>query len=90
MLESIKYGDIIEDRFIDSYNNLTLKSLFMLKLLINHCSNSTKYLLKIDDDMYVNLDLIVQNLKERNTTTDLLMGKLICGARPIKDSTSKW
>lgn len=90
MLESEKYGDIIEDRFIDSYNNLTLKSLVMLKLLTSHCSNSTKYLLKIDDDMYVNMNLIVQMLLHRNTTNNLLMGKLICGARPIKDSTSKW
>ncbi|KAJ3647346.1 hypothetical protein Zmor_019230 [Zophobas morio] len=88
--ESNKYGDIIEERFVDSYNNLTLKSIVMLKLVSNYCANSTKYLLKIDDDMFVNMHLIVKMLMGRNSTTDLLIGKLICGARPIKDTSSKW
>ena len=90
MAESNKYGDIIEERFVDSYNNLTLKSIVMLKLVSNYCANSTKYLLKIDDDMFVNMHLIVKMLMGRNSTTDLLIGKLICGARPIKDTSSKW
>jgi beta-1,3-galactosyltransferase 1 len=90
MLESDRFGDIIEERFIDSYNNLTLKSVVMLKLVSSYCANSTKYLLKIDDDMFVNMHLIVKMLMDRNTTTGLLMGKLICGARPIKDTNSKW
>ncbi|XP_064212018.1 uncharacterized protein LOC661554 [Tribolium castaneum] len=90
MLESDRFGDIIQERFIDSYNNLTLKSVFMLKLVSSYCANSTKYLLKIDDDMFVNMIPVVRMLRDRNSTTDLLMGKLICRARPIKDTTSKW
>lgn len=90
MLESDRFGDIIQERFIDSYNNLTLKSVVLLKLVSSYCANSTKYVFKIDDDMFVNMVPIVKMLGDRNSTTDLLMGKLICGAKPIKDTTSKW
>ncbi|KAJ8971937.1 hypothetical protein NQ314_000470 [Rhamnusium bicolor] len=89
LLESDEYGDIIQERFIDSYNNLTLKSIVMLKIATTYCAN-TKYLLKIDDDMFVNVPRLIEMLLERNNSKNLILGKLICGARPIKDSRSKW
>lgn len=90
LLESKQYDDIIQERFIDSYNNLTLKSIAMLKIATNYCLNTTKYLLKIDDDIFLNMPLFIEMLLERNNSSNLLLGKLICGARPIKDSSSKW
>ncbi|KAJ8962723.1 hypothetical protein NQ318_001121 [Aromia moschata] len=90
LLESDQYGDIIQEHFIDSYNNLTLKSIVMLKIATTYCANTTRYLLKIDDDMFVNLPRLVEMLVNRNDSTNVLLGKLICGARPIKDSSSKW
>lgn len=41
--ESEKYGDVIQEGFIDSYNNLTLKSIMMLKWITNNCNSSGKY-----------------------------------------------
>lgn len=41
--EVAKYGDIIQENFIDSYNNLTLKSIMMLKWVTHHCNDSRKY-----------------------------------------------
>ena len=38
-----KYGDIIQEGFLDSYNNLTLKSIMMLKWVTNNCNESGKY-----------------------------------------------
>lgn len=35
--ESEVYGDIIQESFIDSYNNLTLKTIMMLKWVNNNC-----------------------------------------------------
>uniref|UniRef100_A0A182NR88 RING-type E3 ubiquitin transferase n=1 Tax=Anopheles dirus TaxID=7168 RepID=A0A182NR88_9DIPT len=35
--ESEVYGDIIQESFIDSYNNLTLKTIMMLKWVTNNC-----------------------------------------------------
>lgn len=62
----------------------------MIKIASNYCINSTKYLFKIDDDMFVNVPNLVNLLAERNKTKDFMIGKLICGARPIKNPTSKW
>lgn len=42
-LESEQYQDIIQENFIDSYNNLTLKSVMMLKWVSSHCSHSGNY-----------------------------------------------
>lgn len=41
--ESLINGDLIQENFIDSYNNLTLKSIFMLKWLTNNCLNKGKF-----------------------------------------------
>nr|CAH7729073.1 unnamed protein product [Callosobruchus chinensis] len=89
-LESDQFGDIIQERFVDSYNNLTLKSIQMVKIATNHCLNTTRYLLKIDDDMFVNVPRLVSLILAVNKTRNLLMGKLICGAKPIKNPSSKW
>ncbi|CAH2014344.1 unnamed protein product, partial [Acanthoscelides obtectus] len=75
-LESDQYGDIIQERFVDSYNNLTLKSIQMVKLAANNCLNTTKYLLKIDDDMFVNVPRLVSLILAVNETRNVLMGTL--------------
>ncbi|EDW77212.1 uncharacterized protein Dwil_GK22248 [Drosophila willistoni] len=53
--ESEQYNDIIQENFIDSYNNLTLKSIMALKHISQSCGNSTAYFLKCDDDTFVNV-----------------------------------
>lgn len=90
LLESKLYDDIIQERFVDSYNNLTLKSIAMLKIATSYCINTTKYLLKIDDDIFLNLPLLVKMLIHKNSNENVLLGKMICRARPIKDTSSKW
>ncbi|XP_072937738.1 uncharacterized protein [Epargyreus clarus] len=96
-----KYGDVIQEGFVDSYNNLTLKSIMMLKWVTNNCNESVRYILKTDDDMYVNVPNLVSNLRNRSRVHDagprgplrpehLLIGDLICGARPVQDATNKW
>ncbi|RVE49721.1 hypothetical protein evm_005591 [Chilo suppressalis] len=97
-----KYGDVIQEGFIDSYNNLTLKSIMMLKWITNRCNESVRYILKTDDDMYINVPNLVLNLKNRSKEFNdkvqngykgkeyLLIGDLICGARPVLDASNKW
>ncbi|XP_021710734.1 uncharacterized protein LOC5568339 isoform X1 [Aedes aegypti] len=53
--ESEIYGDIIQESFIDSYNNLTLKTIMMLKWVTNNCDGRVKYIMKCDDDTFVNV-----------------------------------
>ena len=70
--ENIRYGDILQEPFIDSYNNLTLKTLYILKYF-NHALDKdpeNKFLLKCDDDSYVHLESLwvgigqIQNVKK--------------------------
>lgn len=86
--ESLHYSDIIQEGFVDSYNNLTLKSVMMLKWVVSNC-HSVRYIMKTDDDMFVNINNLVRLLKVRNMS-NLLVGALICGARPIADTQNKW
>ena len=62
--ESELHHDVIQNDFLDTYRNLTLKSVAILKWIQSFCQNA-KFLLKTDDDMYINIPLLVQDL--RNT-----------------------
>ncbi|KAF2903908.1 hypothetical protein ILUMI_02269 [Ignelater luminosus] len=88
--ESEEYKDIIQENFIDTYNNLTLKSLMLLKLVKNECRNTVSFVMKTDDDMYVNLEMLVKTLLAKNATHRILLGSLICRAKPIRDIYDKW
>ena len=80
--EADQYGDIVQEAFIDTYANLTVKSLMLLKWFTQHCDN-TQYVMKADDDMYINLVKLYE-LVRANKKPQLLMGSLICNAIPIK------
>ena len=85
--ESDMYHDILQENFIDSYANLTVKSLMLLKWFSKSCKN-VSYVLKTDDDVYINLKNL-HALVTKNKNTNLLMGSLFCGAKPIRDPYNK-
>ena len=86
--EHEEYGDIIQESFIDTYSNLTVKSLMLLKWFTQSC-NRTQYVMKTDDDMYINLVKLYEFV-QMNQKPNLLLGSLICNAVPIKDPDNKW
>ena len=86
--ESEQYGDIIQESFIDSYANLTVKSLMLLKWFRHNC-NDTQYVLKSDDDMYINLPKLYE-IVQANKKPNLLLGSLFCNGLPIRDPNHKW
>ena len=53
------FGDLLQSPFVDSYNNLTLKSLFILKYFTQ---STYRTLLKTDDDSYINLSEFICQL----------------------------
>lgn len=87
--ESGTFEDIIQEGFVDSYNNLTIKSVYMLKWVHQYCS-SAQFLMKSDDDIYLNLPALVEALNLVAKRPKVLMGSLICKAKPIQDSNNKW
>lgn len=68
-VESEKYEDIIQANFIDSYANLTLKTLAIFKWASKYCYKA-KFLLKSDDDIVINMHHLTAyfyNLTNNNT-----------------------
>ena len=52
--ENMEHGDIIQINFMDHYHNLTLKAVGLLNWISIHCPRIS-YLIKCDDDVYVNV-----------------------------------
>ena len=64
--ENAQYHDIVRANFVDSYDNLTLKRLAMLNWVSTFCPRA-KYLLKSDDDVYVNTEVLLQTLRNQSS-----------------------
>lgn len=60
--EQRKYNDIIQIDFTDSYYNLTLKILYGFKWVNIFCKG-VKYVVKADEDVFVNIRLLQAELK---------------------------
>ena len=86
--ESKQYGDIIQGNFIDSYHNLSLKSMLMLRWASTYCA-SAKFILKVDDDTFVDMRSLVTNL-QFTVNHHFVMGRMISGAQPFHDKNSKY
>ena len=52
--ESIEFGDIVQGNFVDSYKNLTYKTV-MGHLWVSKFCTQAKFVIKADDDIYVDL-----------------------------------
>ncbi|XP_041371100.1 lactosylceramide 1,3-N-acetyl-beta-D-glucosaminyltransferase-like isoform X2 [Gigantopelta aegis] len=74
--ENERHHDVVRANFVDSYENLTLKSLAMLNWVLTYCP-STKYLLKSDDDVYVNIPVLLTKLgKFESSEQKFLIGRI--------------
>lgn len=86
--ESGKYKDIIMGNFLDTYRNLTLKTLMGLKWASAFCPLS-KYVMKADDDAVINLKNVV-NLLSTAPPREYIVGHLFSKNRPVRDPRNKW
>ncbi|XP_067648675.1 beta-1,3-galactosyltransferase 1-like [Haliotis asinina] len=86
--ESRKYNDIVQETFVDSYQNLSIKSVAALRWVSSFC-HEAKYFLKSDDDMFIHIPNLINLLvKEKYERT--VLGSVVSGAVPIQDPKSKW
>ncbi|GAB1608685.1 beta-1,3-galactosyltransferase 2 [Argonauta hians] len=74
--ESKKYGDIIQENFIDSYYNLSIKILMALKWSSNYCPG-VNYILKADEDTFVNIPMLVDILRLPETPRHSIIGRIM-------------
>ena len=88
--EAQKNGDIVQETFIDSYRNLSLKSVALVRWISLYCPDST-FVLKADDDMYINVPRLLSRLRAQFDKGPLfIMGFLLKEIRPIRTEKHKW
>lgn len=87
--ESAVYSDIIFANFHENYDNLTLKTMAMLQWVTEYCPKA-KYLLKVDDDMFINMPRLLEFVNEHIEDTNTIFGKLAHGWPPVRNNNSKY
>lgn len=86
--ESELFNDIIQTNVEELYANLTKKSLAMLQWVRDYCSDA-RFVLKTDDDMYINLPNLINELLKRRESR-FFFCYVFQGAPPVRDKNSKW
>ncbi|NXU21371.1 B3GL1 acetylgalactosaminyltransferase, partial [Pardalotus punctatus] len=71
--ESILYGDIIRQDFVDTYDNLTLKTIMAFQWLSEFCSNA-RFFMKTDVDSFINTPNLVKFLLQLNSSENFYTG----------------
>ena len=69
--EQHKNNDIVQQNFVDSYKNLTLKTLMGLEWVVDFCSNA-KFIFKVDEDVFVNIPKFLEFSKTTNASNFVL------------------
>ncbi|XP_036451912.1 beta-1,3-galactosyltransferase 2-like [Colossoma macropomum] len=89
--ESQQYHDIIQQNYIDSYYNLSIKTLMGMRWITTYCSGAS-YVMKTDSDMFVNTEYLIQKLLNPSLPQKrkYFTGYLLRGERPHRNKDSKW
>ncbi|KAM6160260.1 lactosylceramide 1,3-N-acetyl-beta-D-glucosaminyltransferase [Erethizon dorsatum] len=89
--EDQMYGDIIQQDFVDSFYNLTLKLLLQFSWANTFCPHA-KFLMTADDDIFIHMPNLVEYLQslEQIGVQDFWIGRVHRGAPPIRDKSSKY
>lgn len=85
------YHDILMGSYIDSYRNLTIKTMHGLEWVLQKCPS--EFVLKTDDDVYVNTKLLhtlISNSTFKNNTYIGLVTQTEERLKVIRDPNSKW
>jgi len=87
--ESLQFGDILQGGFTDSYRNLTYKHLLWYRWVSDSCTG-TDYVLKTDDDQFVDTFHLPRYLSHLPGTGDRWFLCQVLDRQPERDKTSKW
>jgi len=86
--ESVKFQDILRGNFVDTYDNLTLKSLMIVKWVAENCPT-------IRAAFFTDLDTLVLpdrlfRFARKNLTENTLAGACLANQVPFRDPKNKW
>ncbi|XP_027138440.1 beta-1,3-galactosyltransferase 2 [Larimichthys crocea] len=89
-LENLQHHDLIQSNFMDTYLNLTIKTMVIMDWLATHCPTAA-YAMKVDSDMFLNIDNLVIMLKKPGIPKlNYLTGMLMWDRPVLRSKSSKW
>lgn len=89
--ESRQYHDIIQQEYLDTYYNLTIKTLMGMNWVATYCPR-IPYVMKTDSDMFVNTEYLIHKLLKPDLPPrhNYFTGYLMRGYAPNRNKDSKW
>ncbi len=81
--ENDQHRDICKEDFLDTYVNLTLKTLMGLRWAYAFCPTA-KFILKIDSDVIPNLHVLIKDLQNRTLSGNIVEGHRYLDAEPVR------
>lgn len=89
--ESQRYHDIIQQEYMDTYKNLTIKTLMGMYWVATYCPGAS-YIMKTDSDVFVNTEYLIHKLLKPKglPRQKYFTGHLMRGHAPIRNKRSKW
>ncbi|XP_059399318.1 beta-1,3-galactosyltransferase 2-like [Carassius carassius] len=88
--ESRQHRDLVQSNFVDSYFNLTIKTMVIMDWLATCCPRAA-YAMKVDSDMYINMKNLMSLLLAPNTPRqNYITGYLMWNQNVIRNKKSKY
>lgn len=88
--ENLQHHDVIQSDFMDTYLNLTIKTMVIMDWLATRCPMAA-YAMKVDSDMFLNIDnLVIMLQKSEIPKEKYLTGMLMVDRPVVRSKDSKW
>ena len=87
--EAELFGDIVQANFIDTYGNLSLKTLVAFKWVSSHCRQA-KVFFKTDDDMWIITFVLKDTMNSGSMEDQAIYGNCFGSGYPHRSPESKW
>ncbi|TRY62378.1 hypothetical protein DNTS_006568, partial [Danionella cerebrum] len=88
--ESRQHRDLIQSNFMDSYFNLTIKTMVIMDWLATRCPQAN-YSMKVDSDMFINVNNLITLLLRPDTPRENYITGMLMWNRPVvRNKDSKW
>ncbi|XP_051979673.1 beta-1,3-galactosyltransferase 2-like, partial [Xyrauchen texanus] len=88
--ESRQHRDLLQSNFVDTYANLTTKTMVIMDWLSTRCAQAT-FGMKVDSDMFLNVENLMTLLLAPNTPQQNYITGMVMWNQPvIRNQNSKW
>lgn len=87
--ESDQFNDLVITNHVDTYKNLTLKTLAAFDYMAAFCPQA-EYLLKTDDDMFIQVKRLMAMVRGLGVGQKLIVGNVASSWSPVRNPESKY